>query len=64
MPCKCVQISKVPLPGKLVAYQYTFKCTMSDGRTRKATLVESDDKRAKMIAEIKVGQALSKGSSQ
>ena len=61
MPCKCVQISKVPLPGKLEAYQYTFKCTTRDGRTRKATLVEFNDKRAKMIAEAKVGQALSKG---
>ena len=61
MACKCVQISKVPLPGKLGAYEYRFQCTMSDGRTRKATLVEYNDKRAKMIAEIKVRQALSTG---
>jgi hypothetical protein len=60
MPCKCVQTSKVPLAGKLGAFQYTFKCKTSDGRTKKATLVESDNKRAKRLAELKCDQVTSR----
>ena len=54
MPCKCVQISKVPLTGKLGAFQYRFQCTTSDGRTKKATLVASNDERAKTTSRNQV----------
>ena len=60
MPCKCVQISKVPLPGRLGAFQYRFKCKTSDGRTKKATLVASNDERARRLAEIKCDQVTSR----
>jgi hypothetical protein len=56
MPCKCIQVSKVPLAGKAGVYQYTFKCTTSDGRTKKAVLAESDDRRARLVAEFKCEQ--------
>ncbi len=47
---------KAPLAGKTGVYQYTFKCTTSDGRTKRAVLVESDDQRARVLAEIKCEQ--------
>ena len=56
MPCKCTQVSKVPLAGKAGVYQYTFKCTTSDGRSKRAVLVESVDQRAQLLAEIKCEQ--------
>ncbi len=57
MSCTCTQIEKVPIAGKLKVYQYTFKCVTADGRTKRAMLVESDDKRAKLLAEIKCAEA-------
>ncbi len=57
MPCKCTQTRKVPLAGKAGVYQYTFKCRTDDGRTKTATLVQSDDRKAKRLAEIKCDQA-------
>ena len=56
MACKCIQVSKVPLRGRAGVYQYTFQCTTGEGRTKRATLVESDDRRAKRLAEIKCDQ--------
>ena len=53
MSCKCVQVSKVPTKGKSGVYQYTFKCTTDAGQTKRAILVESDDRRAQRLAEIK-----------
>ena len=60
MPCRCAQVSKVLLPGKPDVYQYTFKCTTDDGRTKRAVLVESDDRRAQRLAEIKCDQAIAR----
>lgn len=60
MPCKCTQVSKSPLPGKTGVYQYTFKCTTDDGRTKRAVLVESDDRRAQRLAEIKCDQVVAR----
>ena len=57
MPCKCTQSRKVRIAGKSGVYQYTFKCTTDDGRTKTATLVQSDDRMAKRLAEIKCDQA-------
>ena len=57
MSCTCTQVEKVPIAGKLTVYQYTFNCVTAAGRTKRAMLVESDDKRAKLLAEIKCAEA-------
>ncbi len=56
MPCRCTQIKKVPIGGKAGVYQYTFKYVTADGRTKRAQLAETDDKRAKRLAQIKCDQ--------
>ena len=60
MPYRCTQIKKVPLPGMVRVYQYTFKCVTGDGRTKQAQLTESDDKRAKRLAAFKCDQVTAK----
>jgi len=57
----------VPLPGKAGVYQYTFRCTTASGQTRHAHLAESDDRRAKRLAEVKCAQVVARdeaGSAQ
>ena len=60
MGSKCVQISKVPLAGRLGLFQYKFECTTTGGRKKKAMLVETNDKRAKRLAEIKCDRVTSR----
>ena len=56
MSCTCTQIEKIPMTGRPGVYQYSFKCLTADGRTKRAVLVESDDKVAKRLAEIKCAE--------
>jgi hypothetical protein len=46
----------VPLAGKPGVYQYTFQCTTASGGTRRAQRVESDDRRARRLAELKCAE--------